>query len=240
MLLFLIAVCAMGTSPLSLNLTAQSSDQRPDYPDEIIPLRGKPFKGKILKFEGKTIYIEITKHKVAQVIVLNVDSLREVNKDFGPTKISLFKREPPQPRKNRQANQTRLRIPPQHAYATKRDTIAALAVERDSVFVGEIDKTDTSQAQRTLVDQMPVPLRKPATEYPRAAASRGLDGHVKLRLWIDKEGIPRKWTVVECTDSIFVENSILSAMKWEFSPAVVKGTPVGVWAAVSFEFMVQR
>ena len=239
-LLPLLAVCALELPPFSLILIGQSSDQKPDYPDEIIPLRGKPFKGKILKFEGNNLYIEITRHKITQVIVLSADSLQEVNKDFGPTKISIWKKEPPSPSKVRQASQPRLRIPPHQAYDVKRDTVAALAIERDSIFVGEIDKTDTSQAQRTLIDQMPVPLRKPATEYPRGAASRGLEGHVKLRLWIDKEGTPKKWAIVECTDSIFVENSIRSAMKWEFSPAVVKGTPVGVWAAVSFEFMIQR
>jgi hypothetical protein len=53
--------------------TCQTKERGPNYPDEIIPVKGKPFKGKILKFEGTKLYVEITKHKVAQIITIDVD-----------------------------------------------------------------------------------------------------------------------------------------------------------------------
>jgi TonB family protein len=133
-----------------------------------------------------------------------------------------------------------LKLPSKGPHIVAGDTVAALAIERDSIFIGSMDKTDTSQGQRYLIDQMPVPLKRITPKYPPRAFSMRLQGTVKLRLWIDKEGIPQKWKVTECTDSVFVENTTASAMNWEFSPAVVKGTPVGVWAAITFEYLIQQ
>jgi hypothetical protein len=67
-----------------------------------------------------------------------------------------------------------------------------------------------------------------------------MEGIVKLRLWVDRDALPRKCEIAESTDPIFVETSVASAMKWEFSTAVVKGSPVGVWASISFEYKYQR
>lgn len=232
-LVFAAMVISSGSHP-------QTLEERPNYPDEIIPLHAKPFRGKILKFEGETLYVEITKYKVVQIITLNLDSLKEVKKDFGAMKVSVWKSKPENTPRQVISQAPVLKLPPHRYLIAAKDTAAALAIERDSVFVGSVDRVDTSQRQRHLVDQMPVPLRKPTTEYPALAFSRRLQGHVTLRLWIDKEGIPQKWEVQECTDSVFVETSVASAMKWEFSPAVVKGAAVGVWAAITFEYEIQR
>ena len=117
-----------------------------------------------------------------------------------------------------------------------RDTAAAIAIERDSIYVGTLDRKDTSQSQSAFVDQLPFTTRREESEYPPEAKAKRLAGFVELRLWIDREGVPSKYTIVQCTDSIFVANSVAAAMKWEFSPAIVKGTPVGVWASVTFEY----
>ena len=236
----LIPILFLFVATLAAQEIGKTENQRPTYPDEIVPLKGAPFRGKILKFEGNHVYIETTIRRVNKLLVFNVDSLLEINKDFGPMKVSVWKRqEAVRPRKKPE-NTPRLKLPTLQAYNMVKDTSAARVIENDSIFVGEIDKKDTTRTQSNLVDQTPIPLRKPTTLYPPGAASRGLEGHVKLRLWIDREGTPQKWIVVDCTDSIFVENAVASAMKWEFSPAVVKGAPVGVWAAVTFEFLIQR
>jgi hypothetical protein len=75
-----------------LNAVCQTQEKRPNYPDEIVPVNGKLFRGKILKFEGAKLYVEATKHQVLQIITMDVDSLLEVIKHFGPTKIAVWKR----------------------------------------------------------------------------------------------------------------------------------------------------
>jgi TonB family protein len=225
---------------LSVGATAQLREERPNYPDEIVPIRGKPFRGKILKFEGTTLYLEVTKHKIAQIITIDVDSLLEVTKDFGPTKITIWQRKPRAEQRRTAGNVPTIKLPKNFGVSTKRDSVAALAVERDSIYVGAVDRKDTAAAQSALVDQKPVPLVRANTEYPPGAASRRLEGAVILRLWIDKDGLPKKHQVVQSSDPIFVESSVASVMNWEFSPATVKGTPIGVWASVTFEYKIQR
>jgi TonB family protein len=225
---------------LSVGAAAQLREERPNYPDEIVPIRGKPFRGKILKFEGTTIYLEVTKHKIAQIITIELDSLLEVTKDFGPTKVTIWQRKPEVKQSRAARNSPTIRLPKNFGLTSKRDSVAALAVERDSIYVGAVDRKDTSAVQSVFVDQKPVPLVRANTEYPPGAASRRLQGTVILKLWIDKDGLPKKHEVVVSSDPIFVESSVASAMNWEFSPAIVKGTPVGVWASVTFEYKFQK
>jgi len=196
--------------------------------------------GKILKFDGRTLYVEITKYKIAQIIILNLDSLEEVYKDFGAIKVSVWKRKDEVAPKQFTSTMPVIKLPPERTQLAAADTIAAIAIERDSVYVGSVDRLDTTANQRALVDKMPVPLTRQSADYPSRAFSQHIQGSVKLKLWIDRDGIPQKWEVVECTDPVFIENSAASAMKWEFSPAIVKGTPVGVWAEITFEYLIQR
>jgi len=235
-----LSLIFIGGLALPSNVTAQVQQQKPDYRDEIVPLHGKPFMGKILKFEGRTLYVEITKYKIAQIISLSIDSLEGVNKDFGAIKVSVWKHKEESAPKEAVASAPLIELPAERFLQAAVDTVAAITIERDSVFVGSVDRVDTTALQRALIDQMPIPLTRATTEYPPRAYSQHLQGSVKLRLWIDKEGIPQKWEVAECSDSVFVQSSVASAMKWEFSPAVVKGTPVGVWAALTFEYQIQR
>ena len=122
----------------------------------------------------------------------------------------------------------------------RKDTASASTIEHDSIYVGALDKVDTSKTQSALVDHLPTRVRSVGTVYPEKAIKEMLEGIVELRLWIDKEGIPQKYKLVECTDPIFVPGSVESVMKWEFSPATVKGIPVGVWASISFEYKFQK
>jgi TonB family protein len=236
----LIVTLSIVSFLLSVGTTAQLREERPDYPDEIVPIRGKPFKGKILKFEGTTLYLEVTKHKIAQIITIDVDSLLEVTKDFGPTKVTIWQRKPEVKQSRAARNSPTIKLPKNFGVTTKRDSVAALAIERDSIYVGAVDRKDTTAVQSVLVDQKPVPLVRANTQYPPGAVSSRLQGTVILRLWIDKNGLPIRHEVIQSSDPIFVESSVASAMNWEFSPAIVKGTPVGVWASVTFEYKIQK
>lgn len=234
------AIAAVSSILVLSSASPQVKEQRPNYPDEIIPIHGKPFKGKILKFDGTTLYVEITKHKITQIITLSVDSLREINKDFGPTKISVWKPKLRRKTLTERGASAAVKVPSHIRANIKKDTVVALAVERDSIYIGAVDQKDTATSLSSRLDQRPVPLKRYNTEYPSEGVSKRMEGVVKLRLWIDKEGLPKKYEVLECTDSLFVPNSITSALNWEFSPAIAGGTPVGVWASVTFEYRFQK
>jgi TonB family protein len=219
---------------------AQTTNENPNYTDEIISLKGKAIKGNIIKIDGTTLYVEITKNNGTEIITYDINSLKEIRKDFGSIKIEIGNRTTQKTVAEALSTSTVRETPSPVSLSARKDTAAALTIERDSIYVGALDKEDTYKTQSALVDHLPSRLKSTGTEYPSEAIKERLEGVVELRLWIDKEGIPRKYKLVQCTDPIFVENSVASVMKWEFSPATVKGTPVGVWASVSFEYKFQK
>ena len=233
----------MITFPVTMISSSQTTNENLNYPDEIISLQGKAIKGSILKIDGTTLYVEITKHHKSQIITLEIDSLKEIRRDFGAIKIEIGNRTPQKIVAQASTSSSPINTPSQvssSAGSVEKDTTAALAIERDSIYVGSLDKVDTSKTQSALVDHLPTRLKSIGTEYPSEAIKERLEGVVELQLWIDKEGMPQKYKIVQCTDPIFIPTSIASVMQWEFSPATVKGTPVGVWASVSFEYKFQK
>jgi len=232
--------CFVLTLLFSIGSFSQAENEDPNYPDEIISSNGKAIKGNIVKIDGTTVYVEVTRKMRTIIITYDIDSLKEIRKDFGAIKIEISGREKQKEIAPMVSTPLPIEKPRQFSPSIARDTAAALAVERDSIYVGALDKEDTSKTQSALVDHLPTRLSSVGTEYPSEAIKERLEGEVELRLWIDKQGIPQKYEVVECTDPIFIPNSVACAMKWEFSPATVKGTPVGVWASVTFNYMFQK
>jgi TonB family protein len=235
-----IIACFAATLLLSPIASTQTANEKANYPDVIIPLRGKPIRGNIIKFGGTTLYVEVVKRGLKKLVTFEIDSLKEIRKDFGSLQIEIWNRTSGKRFAAAESDVPSPSLREPFAPVVKRDTAAALAIERDSIYVGTLDRKDTSRSQSTLVDQLPFTTRREESEFPPEAKSKRLGGLVELRLWIDKAGVPSKYQVVQCTDSIFVTNSVAAAMKWEFSPAIVKGTPVGVWASVTFEYKIQK
>jgi TonB family protein len=232
--------CFALTLLFSMISLSQTINENLNYRDEIISLKGKSIKGNILKIDGTTLYVEITNNRRTKIITYDINSLKEIRKDFGSITIEIGNRPPQKIVAQALTTAPLISIPSPVSLSAGKDTTAALAIERDSIYVGALDKVDTSKTQSSLVDHMPTRLRSTGTEYPSEAIKERLEGIVELRLWIDKDGIPQKYKIVESTDPIFVESSVASVMKWEFSPATVKGIPVGVWASVSFDYKFQR
>lgn len=231
--------CFVLTLLFSMISSSQTANENLNYTDEIISSKGKAIRGEIVKIDGTTLYVKINRNNRSQIIAYDIDSLKEIRKDFGSIKIEIGNRTTQENFAQAVAASRSKEAPSSFIDSPEKDTTAALAIERDSIYVGALDKDDTSKTQSTLVDHMPTRLKSIGTEYPSEAIKERLEGVVELRLWIDKEGIPQKYKVVEYTDPIFIPNSVACVMKWEFSPATVKGTPVGVWASVSFKYMFQ-
>ncbi len=80
------------------------------------------------------------------------------------------------------------------------------------------------------VDKKPVPRTQGAPAFPDKARQRGIEGYVKLNLFINTSGAVEKVRVLEAEPKgIFEESAIAAAQSWEFEPAEYNGGAVNGW-----------
>lgn len=82
------------------------------------------------------------------------------------------------------------------------------------------------------------PLRKFAPTYPRALASRGVEGYVIVQFTVNKMGAVENVIIVESTNRAFERPSIRAVEKYKYKPRVIDGVSVevqGVMEKISFE-----
>ena len=92
----------------------------------------------------------------------------------------------------------------------------------------------------TPVEKLPVPVLQPVPQYPEIPLRAGIEGTVWLRIWITKEGKPKKAEVVKTDSELFNQAAVDAAMKWVFTPAVMNNGPVAVWVTIPFKFKLQN
>jgi protein TonB len=87
------------------------------------------------------------------------------------------------------------------------------------------------------VDKKPVPRKQPSPSFPDKARQRGIEGYVKLNLFITTDGTVEKVRVLEAEpQGIFEESALLAAQSWEFEPAEYNGAPVTGWFKKTVSF----
>lgn len=80
------------------------------------------------------------------------------------------------------------------------------------------------------VDKKPVPRKQDAPAFPERARQRGIQGYVKLNLFINQVGAVEKVRVLEADpQGIFEDSAIAAAQAWQFDPAEYNGNPVTGW-----------
>jgi len=81
----------------------------------------------------------------------------------------------------------------------------------------------------TMADNNVLPLFKVAPQYPRTAASRGVEGYVILRFTVDELGRVLDPVVVEANPRGFFEHSALDALlRFKYQPRILNGAPIRV------------
>lgn len=86
----------------------------------------------------------------------------------------------------------------------------------------------------------PIPGSAIAPVYPELARLSGVEGTVWVKIWVDEKGNSRKAVIMRSDAEIFNQVSIDAAMKWKFSPAILKGKPVAVWVSIPFKFRLNK
>ncbi len=86
------------------------------------------------------------------------------------------------------------------------------------------------------VEKQPQPIYSPYPVYPEIARRAGVEGTVWVKIWVDKEGKPKKAQVLKSDAQLFEQPAIEAAMKWKFTPAIMNNGPVAVWVSIPFKF----
>lgn len=88
------------------------------------------------------------------------------------------------------------------------------------------------------VPPQPLPDFSPQPDYPELAKISRQKGKVIAQVYVDKEGIVRKYEIVQAKpEGLGFEEEVEKVItKWRFTPAIQQGNPVGVWVAIPFNF----
>lgn len=99
---------------------------------------------------------------------------------------------------------------------------------------------DEEPADFVPVEKYPVPVKQVLPDYPEIARRAGVEGTVWVKIWVDKEGKPRKAVVLKSDAEIFNEPAQRAAMQSVFTPALMNNGPVAVWVSVPFRFKLNK
>jgi TonB family protein len=86
------------------------------------------------------------------------------------------------------------------------------------------------------IEKEPVVVKSVAPLYPELAMRAGLEGKVLIKIWVDKNGKPKKVEIVRSDAEIFNAPSIEAGKQFLFTPAYLNGKPVDVWVTIPFNF----
>jgi protein TonB len=95
---------------------------------------------------------------------------------------------------------------------------------------------DAPPADFVPVEKEPVPIKKVEPKYPELAMRAGLEGKVWVKIWVDKEGRPKRVVILKSDAEIFNEPAVEAAKQWIFTPAYMNNGPVAVWVSIPFRF----
>lgn len=96
------------------------------------------------------------------------------------------------------------------------DESAFIAVEQDPGF-------DLAELQRNV-------------DYPEMARRANIQGQVVIRVYIDKEGKPKKWLIQSSDSQMLNDAAIKAVLKTVFTPAIQNKQPVGCWISIPITF----
>ncbi|MEE9395589.1 MAG: energy transducer TonB [Methylococcales bacterium] len=86
-----------------------------------------------------------------------------------------------------------------------------------------------------------IPLVRIEPSYPMRAASRRIEGWVKVTFTITTEGTVKDPKVVDAKPrKIFNRNAIRAILKWKFKPQIEDGKPIERLAVQTLEFTLRR
>ena len=104
----------------------------------------------------------------------------------------------------------------------------------------KIDDEDENPPDFVAVEKLPVLIKAVKPEYPELARRASVEGTVYVKVLVDKEGKPKKPSIVRSDADIFNESALAAALQCMFTPAVMNNGPVAVWTTIPFHFKLNK
>ncbi|MCX6122977.1 MAG: energy transducer TonB [Ignavibacteriales bacterium] len=98
------------------------------------------------------------------------------------------------------------------------------------------DTSDAPPYEGIPLSQQPTFLKMIIPKCPKEAIIKSMTGTTKVKVWVDEHGNPRLAVIMESSDKIFNECSLISAMQWTFKPAMNDNKPTSSWMYIPFRF----
>ncbi|RIK76750.1 hypothetical protein DCC62_10910 [candidate division KSB1 bacterium] len=94
--------------------------------------------------------------------------------------------------------------------------------------------------EHVLYDQGPKVVKEVSPIYPQAARKARLEGDVRVKIWVGKDGKPKKVVIQKSDNEIFNRAAIEAANQFTYKPAMYQNNPVDVWASIAFHFRFRK
>ena len=134
-------------------------------------------------------------------------------------------------------------VSPEATIATQAEMSQQTAVVDQGPTGGDkeikIEEDEAPPADYVPYEKAPEAVKQVQPKYPDLATRAGLEGTVWVKIWVDKEGKPKKAVVQKSDAEIFNQPATEAAMQWVFTPAMMKNGPVSVWVSIPFRFKLQ-
>lgn len=77
-------------------------------------------------------------------------------------------------------------------------------------------------------------------QFPETAWDQGIEGQVKVRVWVSEEGKILKSELMSATDRWGFSHSVLKAIQtWDFYPVMIQGKPTAFILIKTFKFVIE-
>jgi len=87
------------------------------------------------------------------------------------------------------------------------------------------------------VDTIPAVMGQPRPDYPYRARRRNIEGWVKVRFLVDREGRVHDLTILSSSPRNVFDAAVREAIpRWRFNPGIRSGRPVDVWVETTIQF----
>jgi protein TonB len=136
-------------------------------------------------------------------------------------------------------------VSPEQTIATQQEMSAVQSPVGEGTGGGEVHieqdiSVEEPPAEFVPVEKQPVPVKTVQPEYPDIARRAGVEGKVWVKIWVDKEGKPRRADIIKSDAEIFNEPAKAAAMQFLFTPAMMNNGPVAVWVSIPFVFKLNK
>jgi TonB family protein len=77
-------------------------------------------------------------------------------------------------------------------------------------------------------------------EYPEMARRANISGQVIIRVYIDREGRPKKWLIQSSDSQMLNDAATKAVLKTVFTPAIQNKQPTGCWISIPIKFQLKN